>query len=75
MTFLNVLLALLISLFLTVVVTSIYIIYPLVSVMIINREGNGIGAVVDNLIILLFIIPPASFIFIITILQRRKGRN
>jgi hypothetical protein len=75
MTFRNVFLSLLISLFLTFVVTGIYIIYPLLSLMVINREGNGIGAVVDDLIILLFIIPPASFIVIFSVLQWRSKKS
>ena len=75
MTVRNVSLALLLSLILTSVVTVIYIFYPLISVMIANREGSGIGAAGGDLSILLFIIPPISFIVIFAFLQRRSKKG
>ncbi len=70
----NVLLALLLLLIFTFVVAVIYIFYPLVIVMISNREGSGIGAVGGGLSIL-FIIEPALFIVIFAVLQWRSKKG
>ncbi len=75
MTSRNVLLALLLSLILTFVVAVIYIFYPLLIVMIGNREGSGIGAVGGSLSVFLFIIEPVLFIIIFAILQWRSRKS
>ena len=71
----NVLLALLLSVILTFVVAVTYIFYPLLIVMIDNREGIGIGAVGGGLSIFLFIIEPVLFIVIFAILQWRSRKS
>ena len=71
----NVLLALLLSLILTFVVAVIYIFYPLIIVMISNRQGAGIGAASGGLSIFLFIIEPVLFIVIFAILQWRSTKS
>ena len=72
----NILLSLLLSMILTFIVSVVYILYPLIDAMIINRESAGIGSVSGgSLSILLFIIQPISFLVIFTILQWRSKKS
>lgn len=71
----NILLALLLSLILTFAIAVIYIFYPLIFDMIINRKGSGIGAAGGDLSVFLFIIEPILFIVIFAFLQRKTKKN
>lgn len=74
----NVLLALLLSLLLTFVVTVVYIFYPLIIVIITDREGAGIGSASGGLnVFLLFAVEFVLFVIIFSALQwmGKRGRN
>ena len=70
----NILLALLFSLIFTFVIAAIYIFYPLISVMIINQQGSGIGAATGNLTSI-FIIELVLFILIFIFLQWKSKKS
>jgi hypothetical protein len=70
----NILLALLVSFVLTFSLANIYIFYPLIILMLTDREGAGIGATGGSLSVF-FIIAPLLFIVIFAILQRRSKKK
>lgn len=79
----NILLALTLSLFLTFFIAIIYAFYPLVFVvlssMLSNQEGSGIGAVGGNwsmqFLKVLLIVEPILFIFILALLKWRNRKS
>ncbi len=72
----NILLALLLSLILSFIVVIIYAFYPLISVILSNQEGNGIGAISSvQLMNGLLIVEPIMFIVIFALLQWRSRKS
>jgi hypothetical protein len=70
----NVLLALVLSLILSIIGTGIYIIYPLIMAILRNDEGVGIGATGGGLKAF-FIIEPILFIIIFALLQWKHKKK
>jgi len=79
----NILLALVLSLFLTFFIAIIYAFYPLVFVILSsilsNQEGSGIGAVGGDwsmqFLKVLLIVEPILFIFIFALLKRKNRKT
>ncbi len=72
----NILVALLLSLILSFIVVIIYAFYPLISVMLSNQEGSGIGAISSVQIMKgLLIVEPLLFIVIFALLQWRSRKS
>ncbi len=64
----NILLALLLSLFITLIIGIIWVFYPLLTVIISNQEGSGIGGAGGSLSFSLVAIEVVLFIIIFAVL-------